>query len=81
MLIKTSTFKLNPECGFKKSYQTQFENDKLVKKSDTMQQQCPGKENGSHLGVSSLVPKLLQVFSYVSIGGPSLKTLANFQDS
>ena len=62
MLIKTSTFKLNPECGFKKSYQTQFENDKLVKKSDTMQQ-CPGIENGSHLGVSSLVPKLLQVFS------------------
>ena len=27
-------------------------------------QQCPGKENGSHLGVSSIVPKLLQVFSY-----------------
>jgi hypothetical protein len=38
-----------------------------VKKSDTMQQQCPGKENGSHLGVSSIVPKLFQVFSYALV--------------
>ena len=34
-------------------------------KSIKMMQQCPGKENGSHLGVSSIVPKLLQVLSKI----------------
>ena len=30
-----------------------------------MIQQCPGKENKSHLGVSSIVPKVLQVLIYL----------------
>ena len=37
---------------------------KVVEKSIKMMQQCPGKENKSDLGVSSIVPKLSQVLSY-----------------